>query len=81
MDPLQDGIQGDTLSPIADGPLESGSCRNALIFKEDTIRYLRFQAALMNEPGSSEVRVQALRRRQNRRKKANGRKDHEGCIL
>ncbi|WP_158509957.1 stealth family protein [Halomonas chromatireducens] len=31
---------------------ESGSWRNALISQENTIRYLRFKAALMNKPGS-----------------------------
>jgi len=39
------------LSPIADGPLESDSWRNALIFIENTIHYLRFQACLMNKAG------------------------------
>ncbi|MDR5900389.1 hypothetical protein QC823_15595, partial [Halomonas vilamensis] len=32
---------------------ESGSCRNFLISQENTIRHLRFQAALMNKPGSA----------------------------
>ncbi|WP_258364222.1 hypothetical protein [Halomonas sp. LBP4] len=41
----------DTVSPIADGPLESGSWWNVLISQENTIRYLRFQATLMNKPG------------------------------
>ncbi|WP_043511089.1 hypothetical protein, partial [Halomonas sp. BC04] len=49
--PLQDGIQGDRLSPMADGPLESGSCRNVLISQENTIRHLCFQAFLMNKAG------------------------------
>ncbi|MDR5891180.1 hypothetical protein QC820_00005, partial [Halomonas mongoliensis] len=49
--PLQDGIQGDTLSPIADGSLGSGSWRNTLILQENAIRYLRFQAGLMNKAG------------------------------
>ncbi|MBS9405668.1 hypothetical protein KG088_18960 [Halomonas sp. TRM85114] len=40
----------DTVSPIADGPLESGSWRNALISHENAFRYLRFQAALMKIP-------------------------------
>ena len=44
----------DTVSPIADGPLESGSWWNALIFLENTIRYLRFQACLMNITGSGD---------------------------
>lgn len=42
------GRHGDTVSPIADGSLESGSWRNALISQGNTIRYLRFQATLMN---------------------------------
>jgi len=41
----------DRLSPIADGSLGSGSWRNTLNFQEDTIRYLRFQAGLMNKAG------------------------------
>ncbi|MEQ4538152.1 MAG: hypothetical protein ABN479_04320, partial [Billgrantia sp.] len=32
--------------------LGSGSWRNALNFQENTIRYLRFQASLMNKAGS-----------------------------
>jgi hypothetical protein len=40
-------------SPIADGSLGSGSWRNTLNFQEDTIRYLRFQAGLMNKAGGS----------------------------
>ena len=42
---------GDTLSPIADGSLGSGSWRNALISQENTIRHPRFQAGLMNNAG------------------------------
>lgn len=49
---MQDGIQGDTLSPIADGLLESCSCRNWLIPLDFTTRYLRLQHSLRNIPGS-----------------------------
>ncbi|MEG3115091.1 hypothetical protein R3F72_08095, partial [Salinicola sp. 4072] len=42
----------DRLSPIADGSLGSDSWRNTLNFQENTIRYLRFRAGLMNKPGS-----------------------------
>jgi len=49
MDLLQDGIQGDTLSPMVEGPLESAFWRNALIFQESTIRHFYFQASLMNK--------------------------------
>jgi len=48
---LHEGVQVDRLSPIADGSLGSGSCRNVLISQENTIRYLRFQAGLMNKAG------------------------------
>ncbi|MCG7589581.1 MULTISPECIES: hypothetical protein, partial [unclassified Halomonas] len=41
----------DRLSPIADGSLGSDSWRNTLNFQENTIRYLRFRAGLMNKPG------------------------------
>ena len=46
----------DTVSPIADGPLESDSWQNALIYQENTIRYFRFQACLMNKPGLYETK-------------------------
>ena len=49
--PLHEGVQMDRLSPIADGSLGSGSWRNTLNFQENTIRYLRFRAGLMNKPG------------------------------
>ncbi|MAG53119.1 MAG: hypothetical protein CME73_00160 [Halomonas sp.] len=49
--PLHEGVQMDRLSPIADGSLGSGSWRNTLNFQENTIRYLRYQAGLMNKPG------------------------------
>jgi hypothetical protein len=45
----------DRLSPIADGSLGSDSWRNTLNFQENTIRYLRFRAGLMNKPGYREV--------------------------
>ena len=48
---LHEGVQVDRLSPIADGSLGSDSCRNVLISQENTIRYLRFQAGLMNKAG------------------------------
>jgi|GEM_PF-4187075 hypothetical protein len=48
---LHEGVQVDRLSPIADGSLGSGSCQNVLISQENTIRYLRFQADLMNKAG------------------------------
>src|SRR5690554_4660172 len=50
-EPLHEGVQVDRLSPMADGSLGSGSWRNQLNFQENTIRYLRFQACLMNKPG------------------------------
>src|SRR5690554_3321219 len=50
-EPLHEGVQVDRLSPMADGSLGSGSWRNTLNFQENTIRYLRFQACLMNKPG------------------------------
>src|SRR5690554_1415476 len=56
-EPLHEGVQGDTLSPIVDGSLGSGSWRNTLNFQENTIRYLRFQAGLMNKPGLGVVSV------------------------
>ena len=49
--PLHEGVQVDRLSPIADGSLGSDSWRNTLNFQENTIRYLRFRAGLMNKPG------------------------------
>jgi hypothetical protein len=45
------GRPGGRLSPIADGSLGSCSWRNTLNFRENTIRYLRFQVGLMNKPG------------------------------
>jgi len=48
---LHEGDHVVRVSPMADGSLGSGSWRNTLNFQENTIRYLRFQAGLMNKPG------------------------------
>ena len=48
---------------MADGSLGSDSWRNTLNFQENTIRYLRFQAGLMNKAGYSQytpIRVRLL---------------------
>ncbi|MCO7244632.1 hypothetical protein, partial [Halomonas sp. Ps84H-12] len=48
-------VQVDRLSPIADGSLGSDSWRNTLNFQENTIRYLRFRAGLMNKAGQCQI--------------------------
>ena len=56
IEPLQEGDQVVGVSPMAVGPLESGSWSNFLIYQEDTSRHLHFQACPVNIRGSSALK-------------------------
>jgi hypothetical protein len=48
---LQEGVQGKWAFSHSGGALESVTCRSVLISHENTIRFILFQADLMNMPG------------------------------